>query len=102
MAGHGRGRKKRSDAVEAADVAHGVPAGCAPDGTLVDVDHIMGNASRQSVELAGLVGAFAGLALKGGHEDVGDERRFARTRDACDGDDGPHRNGHVDVAEIVF
>ena len=68
----------------------------------VAVDHIMGNASRQSVELAGLVGAFAGLALKGGHEDVGDERRFARTRDACDGDDGPHRNGHVDVAEIVF
>ena len=97
------GGEQLPDIVEQARVGGGVGAGGAPDGGLVDGDHLvqMLNALHAVVPPRAGLGAVE-LRPQALVQDLVDQRGLARPGHPGDGDERPQGEAHVDVPQVVF
>ena len=80
----------------------GFERGVRPDGRLVDVDHLVDERQAFDAFVLGGVKARAVKAPRGGVvQGLDDQGRLAAARDAGDANQGPEREVHVDVGEVV-
>src|SRR5579862_5976330 len=98
----GQHRIEFSNRSEYTRIGGGIRAGCAADGRLIDLHHFINvfDALNFAVR-AGLLHRAIESRGQGAVEDVIDERRFPRARNARDDGEKAERQSDVDVFEVV-
>ena len=101
-AGVRRVGKHRADEVEKSAIRRGVRSRRAPDGALVDIDHLVQRFdSVDAVVVAGPGMRAVEVAQKRLLDNLVDEARFSAAGNARHADELAQRNLHVDILEVV-